>query len=485
MSSRGTRTPESGLSILIVDTDSDFLGASCELIAKAGHRAWGARDLIAAANFLVDQIPDLMLVELDLLELDGADPLADLRSRAPATPTILMASGPPGNGFRRLSKAHEIYGYHDKQHGDVGLLLWVTTASMTARHMEVIRQTRQDLRQVLEAVPELHKIQPLDDVLAAIFTHTERLVGSARGFVAARMSDPIGRPPIEGFDDSPNSLDDYVVSTGSEDYPRGANLDKLRSVPKHLVRRAVEDGSNAIDDRHGVLPMKLGNHILGLAYVDRPSMRNRDTELLQLFASQAAAAIRNAALYELATVDSTTRVFRKSFTLERLRETVKLAWRKKFPVTVLMLDINEFKDLNDRLGHVVGDRALRHIGNTLKANVRDSDIVGRFGGDEFLIVLTDAYMEGGRIVADRLYEALWSARRRPWPSGVPPVEISLGMATLAPGDDPHPTFAALTDFDTIVEALVAEADAAMYIARRQNDWMFAGRTLTWSDFLKT
>ncbi len=70
---------ESGFSVLIVDSNPGFLSSSSQLIAESGHRAWGARDLIAAANFLADQTPDLMMVEVDLLELDGADPLADLR----------------------------------------------------------------------------------------------------------------------------------------------------------------------------------------------------------------------------------------------------------------------------------------------------------------------------------------------------------------------------------------------------------------------
>lgn len=475
-----------GHSVLIVDSHLDFLNDSCELIAKSGHRAWGARDLIAAASFLADQVPDLMLVELDLLEMDGADPLGDLRAQAPAVPTILMASGPPGKRFESFSRSHEIYGYHDKNHGGVGLLLWVTAASMTARHAELIRQTRQGLRQVVEAVPELHKIQSLDEVLEAILGQAAGLVGAERGFVAARSSDPVGRGPIgEDLDDAQASIDDYVVSSGSDGFPRGATVDELGSVPKQVVRRAVEDRRNIIDRRQGVLPLALGEHVLGLAYLDRPAVRDHSLELLQIFASQAAAAIRNAALYELATVDSTTRVFRKSFTLERLRETVKLGWRKEFPVTVLMLDIDQFKDLNDLHGHVVGDRALRHIGNVLKANVRDSDIVGRFGGDEFLVILIDAYMKGGKIVADRLYDVLMSRRGRRWPEGMPPLEISLGMATLDPGGGLPPGFGFLTDFDHIVETLVAEADAAMYMARREKaDWMYAGRTLTWSDFKK-
>jgi diguanylate cyclase (GGDEF)-like protein len=238
-----------------------------------------------------------------------------------------------------------------------------------------------------------------------------------------------------------------------------------------------------MDDRHGVLPLALAEHVLGLAYLERPASQDRDFELLQLFAGQAAAAIRNAALYELATVDATTRVFQKAFTLDRLRETIKLAWRKAFPVSVLMIDLDQFKELNDEYGHVVGDRALRHIGRLLKSSVRDSDIVGRFGGDEFLLILLDADPMGADIVARRLRQALFSEQGHPRPQGVPPLRASMGAATLEPGDGIPPFELGLPDFPSVVESLVAEADAAMYQARREAKAVFTAPPLSWVDFV--
>ncbi len=224
--------------------------------------------------------------------------------------------------------------------------------------------------------------------------------------------------------------------------------------------------------------------MLGLAYLNKPNLRERDLDVLQVFASQAAAAIRNAALYELATVDSTTRVFRKSFTLERLRETLKLAWRKGFPVSVLMLDIDDFKELNDAHGHIVGDRALRYLGIVLKKNVRDSDVVGRFGGDEFILILIDANRDGAEIVANRLHEALGSERGMPWPEGIPRLKTLMGTATLEPGVT-SPMDLGFPDFPRVVERLVDEADAAMYQARRAAKRIFTGPTLAWADFLES
>ncbi len=417
--------------------------------------------------------------------MDGADPLVDLRARAPGARTIVTAAGPPDARLRALCRSHDIFGYHDKAHGAEALRLWLCAGFTSARQLETLRKTRHGMRKLLEAVPDLHQLQSLEAVQAAILGQLASLMGGEQAFVAARMSDPVGKPPIEGFTHSPQTTDDYLIGAANDDaYPVGARVDKLRSIPGHLLSRAVEERVQVIDDRHGVLPLTLAEHVLGLAYAHRPGSCDRDLELLQIFASQAAAAIRNAALFELATVDATTRVFRKAFTLDRLRETLKLAWRKAFPVTVLMIDIDRFKELNDRFGHIVGDRALRQLGTFLKENVRDSDVVGRFGGDEFLIVLIDANQLGADIVAERLHQMLEHRRGRPWPDGVPPLKTSMGLATLEPGEVP-PRELGFPKFQEVVERLVAEADSAMYQARREGKIMQAGATLAWTDFART
>lgn len=476
---------EHGLSALLIDSDPRFLREASRLIAEEGHRAWGAEDLIAAANFLADHSPDLLLVEFELLQMDGADPLGDLRARAPGARAIVTAAGPPDERLRALCRSHGIFGYHDKGHGAEALRLWLCAAFANARQLETLRKTRHGICKVIDAVPDLHRLQSLEAVQTAILSQLGTLMGSEQAFVAARMSDPVGKPPIEGFTHSPQTTDDYVIGAANTDaYPVGARVDKLRSIPGHLLNRAVEERVQVIDHRHGVLPLTLAEHVLGLAYANRPCGGDGDLELLQIYASQAAAAIRNAALFELATIDATTRVFQKAFTLDRLRETLKLAWRKAFPVTVLMIDIDQFKELNDRCGHVVGDRALRQLGTLLKENVRDSDVVGRFGGDEFLIILIDANHVGADIVADRLHRVLEHRRNRPWLDGVPPLKASMGLATLEPGEVP-PQELGFPKFQQVVERLVAEADAAMYQARREGVIMRAGSTLTWTEFART
>jgi diguanylate cyclase (GGDEF)-like protein len=484
MTGRDARSAKGGYSVLLVDSDPGFLNTNCQLIAEDGHRAWGAEDLLAAANFLADQLPDLMLVEVALLDMDGADPLGDLRDRAPSAPVVLMASGPPDECFRNFCRKHSIYGYHDKEHGSDSLRLWVNAAFGAARQADALRRTREGLRQVLEAVPELHRIQSLDTVLQVILGQVDGLIGGKNAFVAARMSDPVGKPPLEGLDEVAQTTDDYVVCAASSDgFPPGTTIDQLKSVPAGAVRRAVQNGEQVLGERHAILPLTLAEHVLGLAYLDHPVVGDRDPDLLSIYASQAAAAIRNAALYELATIDSTTRVFRKDFTLERLSETLKLAWRKGFPVSLVMIDIDNFKELNDQYGHIAGDRALRHLGALLKRNVRDSDIVGRFGGDEFLVVLLDANAEGAQTAVRRLYGELGRQSGRPWPDSLPPIRVNMGIVTIDAEEEADFQLG-FPNFDRAAEQLVSGADAAMIRSRTDPEFGYTSPVFTWEDFIR-
>lgn len=475
----GTSDAERPISVLIVDSDPEFRKDSCEVIARRGHAAWGARDLIAAVSFLQDQTPDFMFVELALLDMDGADPLGDLRASAPEAPVVIMSEGAPDERFRGFARAHDVFGYLDRGHGEDGLIMWLDSGVRLLRGLGAVRSMRRQIRQVLESVPELHRVQSLEDVMEAILLRAYEIFGGQGSFVAARISDPVGNPPIEGSPPAPNSLSDYVVGAGSIDYPAGARLQDLESLPLDAVRRAIEECRGIIDEKFGVLPLALGGQILGLAYLDRPGHNGQDPELLQLFASQAAAALRNAALYELATVDSTSRVFRKTYAVERLKETLKLAWRKGFPVSVMIVDIDGFKQLNDEHGRPVGDRALRHVGRMLRKSVRDSDIVGRFGGDSFFVVLVDADRTGAGIVRRRLMEQMEDPRFAP-PKGVPELAISVGAASLESEIDRKPEEYGLPDFGSVVDRLLELADRA----RRGADVDGGALALSWATFAR-
>ena len=105
-----------------------------------------------------------------------------------------------------------------------------------------------------------------------------------------------------------------------------------------------------------------GKKPLGLIYLDRHTAYARDRELLEIFASQAAAAIQNSLLYDMATTDSLTGVYVRGFAVQQLQQAIKRSIRRGDPLSLLMIDLDKFKQINDTYGHQVGDRALARRG---------------------------------------------------------------------------------------------------------------------------
>jgi len=132
------------------------------------------------------------------------------------------------------------------------------------------------------------------------------------------------------------------------------------------------------------------------------------------------------------------------------------------PHALLMVDLDNFKPLNDRYGHVVGDQVLCFIAKTLKNAVRGSDAVGRYGGDEFAVLLPDTPLEGGISVAENIVSALRKSqlKRRSTGELLGKITASIGVATSQPGDTP--------------EMLFERADKALYRAKHAGKDKVAG-----------
>jgi diguanylate cyclase (GGDEF)-like protein len=146
-------------------------------------------------------------------------------------------------------------------------------------------------------------------------------------------------------------------------------------------------------------------------------------------------------------IDAVTNVFTRAFLHDRLTAEISRAERTNRSLGLIMCDLNNFKQVNDRYGHVIGDYVLAQLAAILKFCVRGSDYVARYGGDEFLILLPETDQEGGEIVRQRVRRkvAEWDRANR---VGDLPISVSLGLYLHVTGQT--------ADMD------VAEADARMY-----------------------
>jgi diguanylate cyclase (GGDEF)-like protein len=161
-----------------------------------------------------------------------------------------------------------------------------------------------------------------------------------------------------------------------------------------------------------------------------------------------------------ARVDPVTRLANRQYLIARLEAELERAQRLQQPLGMMLVDVDDFKRVNDTFGHLEGDHLLRDIGALLTDNVRLFDVCARYGGEEFAVVMPGAHEAVARQVSERVREAVEQAFRGS--SGGPKITLSAGVSLFQPGD-------------TAVR-LIGRADAALLIAKAQgkNAVRFAG-----------
>jgi diguanylate cyclase (GGDEF)-like protein len=156
--------------------------------------------------------------------------------------------------------------------------------------------------------------------------------------------------------------------------------------------------------------------------------------------------------------DPLTNVFHHRYLKTRLEEELERAKTSSQPFALLMLDLDNFKLVNDTYGHLIGDEALRLVTGVLHSACRTTDVIGRYGGDEFMIVLPETTPAQAINVAERIDAELAAQELRPGGGAAIPLHCSIGLATFP------------RDGDSAAD-LVAKADAALYQSKRQGQPM--------------
>jgi diguanylate cyclase (GGDEF)-like protein len=205
------------------------------------------------------------------------------------------------------------------------------------------------------------------------------------------------------------------------------------------------------------IPLVSFGQTLGILALDSAlsnAFRDGDLQSLESVADICATAIQNAHYVErvkqLAYLDGLTGIFNRRFFELRIMEEIERARRYGNGMAIIMADIDHFKRLNDEFGHVLGDEVLRQVSSLIHQQVRKIDVVCRYGGEEFCILLTQANGEQAMVIAEKLRKmvAAWQF------PGVPStVTISAGAA-------------ALPEHGTTRDQLVKAADAALYAAKQ-------------------
>jgi diguanylate cyclase (GGDEF)-like protein len=318
------------------------------------------------------------------------------------------------------------------------------------------------LNEVARAISSTIEMEPLLDL---IYRQLSRVISTDTYFVGL-------------FNSQEQALEMPIVIDDGQRFPatrvplgNGLASVVIRERRPLLVRRLSEQmdslpvkpvvlGHDRLSESWLGVPMMSGEQILGLLAVAsyRPNaFGDDDVVLLLSIAGQAAMAVDNARHHaqveEQARRDSLTGVFNHSYLLQRLGEEVERGQQEGRPVSLIMLDIDYFKTYNDTYGHAIGDMALCLTVQAIRAHVKATDTVGRWGGEEFGIVLPGAGTDEAVQVAERVRQTLAELVLSDEAGGrLPNPTVSQGIATF-PGQASN------------ANQLVSLADKALYVAK--------------------
>lgn len=248
----------------------------------------------------------------------------------------------------------------------------------------------------------------------------------------------------------------------TKDICKSLEEDKVFSIFRECINRYIKIGDcrflkegadiSQYED-YAVLPLVM--HKTARGYLVARGIEEKDKEKFNILAQQFLIGIRRAILYqkvqELTITDSLTQVFNRRYFLERFYEELNRSKKFKYNFSFLMVDIDHFKYFNDNYGHLVGDAILREITRTIKENIRQIDFMGRYGGEELSIILTETDKERAGFAAERIRQAIESRRFTVYDEDLK-VTISIGISTF-PDDAGEAT------------VLIDKADKALYQAK--------------------
>src|SRR5450830_589023 len=168
--------------------------------------------------------------------------------------------------------------------------------------------------------------------------------------------------------------------------------------------------------------------------------------------------ISNEMLKYIGLTDSLTGVYNRRYIDRRLLEEIGRARRQAYRISCMYIDIDHFKLVNDSVGHQGGDEVLREVASRIKAELRISDALGRFGGEEFVVLLIDADLDSATVVAQRIRASIANIPFELSSGELLPVSVSIGVATLDDFERDHA-------IEGVAQQLVAHADTALYQAK--------------------
>ncbi len=353
------------------------------------------------------------------------------------------------------------------------LIFWQDVADLAALSIENARlyadevQRNRQLNALHDATTALLSTLDLELLLGRILDAAQRAIPAAeRGilYLVAPRTGQLEVRAMSGFGDPRIRRAALLQGTHANRSMRERRPLLIRDTPGAELAlnppKLVEEGEELSNLRSEIIaPLILGEEVLGalsLSSSAPAAFDPSDLHLLVSFAATTTAAIHNAMLHtelqKIAITDPLTGLYNRRGLLELGRHEVERFQRFKQPLSAIMMDIDHFKHVNDTYGHPVGDQVLRGLAERSRSLIRQVDIISRYGGEEFAILLPETDLFQASSIAERLRRAIEEA---PIVTEQGPITITVSLGVSRAG----------RNLDNLV-TLIEQVDAALYQAKQ-------------------
>ncbi|HEY3347511.1 MAG TPA: sensor domain-containing diguanylate cyclase [Nitrospirota bacterium] len=335
----------------------------------------------------------------------------------------------------------------------------VTVEKLTSSEKKEVRE----LIDLLDVAKLVVSTLEMDQVLDAILKSAMRLTNTSAGSIALfnKHTGELELHASRGFSK------DFAGERNWKVRPGGLTDKILKSREPMVINDTTNKQffTNPLAINEGIksmvcVPLAFKDDLIGIFYVDDFSPRKfvkGELRLLSILSSFAAMSIDHAKLHErtkrLAVTDGLTELFNHRHFQEQLEREISRADRYHDMFSLMMIDIDDFKVLNDTYGHPFGDKVLQKLSGILKGSTRDSDTVSRYGGEEFTIILPKVDTALAGLMADRVLRNI-KTKSSQFMRGKKPLTVSIGISTY-PGDSKKKM------------DLIKKADKALYEAKHR------------------
>jgi two-component system, cell cycle response regulator len=439
--------------ILIVEDDRFFRELYADLLRQAGYGAETACSGEEAVEMLVDSRFGLVITDLTMPGISGLELLVKIKSRDPSIDVILVTA----NADLESAIFSIKYGARDFLLKPINSdeLLHVVRLCMEQRHLLDENVELRNMLGLLQTSQALASCLDLEGVCHLAVDALAREVGVGRGIGMVFLEGEFTTKELKGLDEATADRLHKIIA------PSLRKRSSRKGQPLRVLLPTGHAELEHIDLREAILfPLTIKNGCLGVIVLFNdpgqmlPLLKNeRNLTFLEEHGARALDnALRFTATRDLLYIDELSGLFNYRYLKVALEREIKRADRYSTHLSVVFLDLDNFKGVNDTYGHLVGSNLLKEIGVLLKKSVREVDVVIRYGGDEYTIILVETGPDAAMQVGERIRKTIEGTGFFEREGYQIKLTASLG-------------FACYPEDTTGVDELLAMADKAMYAGK--------------------